>query len=565
MLYSDQDSLQLIKGEYKLTKDLPKILVVDDESTNLEVMEAYLSSDYEIVMATSGKEALEQVKQFQPDIILLDILMPIMDGFQTCKLLKTDEETKFIPIILVTALSEKEDRIKGIEAGADEFLTKPINILELKSRIRSLLKLKNQHDLLLEERNTAQKYLNIAGVLILVLDNDQNIIEINKKGTNVLECTKEEIIGLNWYDNFVPEKYRNESKERFNDLVTNLSRDADNIREKTILTRKGNEKILSWSAIKLKDKDGKTYGILCSGEDITLRKNVENNLKKTNEHLDLLIKMSPIATIVINEENKILKANKSVAELLGFDVTDMLDISMSKLVCDKHKIEFTDKKDYTLGFLKKDGKSIDLNTSTSLITKNDDEKELIINLQNISELRGLLIDPSLEKPSLEETGDISDLPKLESGYTYIQHEDDNMGTYEIFSKMVKQGNPGLCITRKNPAKIREKYNIQKTPIVWLTKNKNSESPSIAPSEIFKLHPTIENFMKKAHDGIILVDGLEYLILENDFKSVVKFIEQTNDSIMVSDSRLIFNIDSNIFEPKEYHLLKRWMKPLKEEI
>ncbi|WP_052402762.1 DUF835 domain-containing protein [Methanococcoides methylutens] len=548
-----------------MTKDLPKILVVDDESTNLEVMEAYLSSDYEIVMATSGKEALEQVKQFQPDIILLDILMPIMDGFQTCKLLKTDEETKFIPIILVTALSEKEDRIKGIEAGADEFLTKPINILELKSRIRSLLKLKNQHDLLLEERNTAQKYLNIAGVLILVLDNDQNIIEINKKGTNVLECTKEEIIGLNWYDNFVPEKYRNESKERFNDLVTNLSRDADNIREKTILTRKGNEKILSWSAIKLKDKDGKTYGILCSGEDITLRKNVENNLKKTNEHLDLLIKMSPIATIVINEENKILKANKSVAELLGFDVTDMLDISMSKLVCDKHKIEFTDKKDYTLGFLKKDGKSIDLNTSTSLITKNDDEKELIINLQNISELRGLLIDPSLEKPSLEETGDISDLPKLESGYTYIQHEDDNMGTYEIFSKMVKQGNPGLCITRKNPAKIREKYNIQKTPIVWLTKNKNSESPSIAPSEIFKLHPTIENFMKKAHDGIILVDGLEYLILENDFKSVVKFIEQTNDSIMVSDSRLIFNIDSNIFEPKEYHLLKRWMKPLKEEI
>ncbi|UGV41235.1 DUF835 domain-containing protein [Methanococcoides orientis] len=548
-----------------MTNDLPKILVVDDESTNLEVMEAYLSSDYEIAMATSGKEALEQVKQFQPDIILLDILMPIMDGFQTCKLLKTDEETKFIPIILVTALSEKEDRIKGIEAGADEFLTKPINILELKSRIRSLLKLKHQHDLLLEERDTAQKYLNIAGVLILVLDNDQNIIEINNKGTHVLECTREEIIGLNWYNNFIPEEYRTESKERFNNLVKDSSRDVGDIPEKTIMTRKGNEKILSWSAIKLKDKNGKTYGILCSGEDITLQKNVENNLKKANEHLDLLIKMSPIATIVINEENKILKANESVAELLGFEINDMLHTPMSKLVLDNQNIEFTDKKDMIIGFLKKNGDSIDLNVSTSLIKKNDDEKELIINLQNISELRGLLIDPSLEKPSLEESGDISDLPKLESGYTYIQHEDDNMGTYEIFSKMVKQGNPGLCITRENPAKIREKYNIQKTPIVWLTKNKSSESPSIAPSEIFKLHPTIENFMKKAQEGIILVDGLEYLILENDFKSVVKFIEQTNDSIMVSDSRLIFNIDSNIFEPKEYHLLKRWMKPLKEEI
>ncbi|WP_135612371.1 DUF835 domain-containing protein [Methanococcoides sp. AM1] len=548
-----------------MTNNLPKILVVDDEITNLEVMEAYLSNDYEIAMATSGKEALEKVKQFEPDIILLDILMPMMDGFQTCKMLKTDEETKFIPIILVTALSEKEDRIKGIEAGADEFLTKPINILELKSRIRSLLKLKHQHDLLLEERDTAQKYLNIAGVLILVLDNDQNIIEINNKGSNILECSKEEIIGLNWYDNFVPEKYRNEFRERFNTLMANLNRDACDVREKIIMTKNGNEKILSWNAIKLKDKNGTTYGILCSGEDITLRKNVENNLKTANEHLDLLIKMSPIATIVINEENKILKANKSAAELLGFEVTDMLGISISKLVCDNQNIEFTDKKDFTLGILKKNGNSIELNASTSLITKNDDEKELIISLQNISELRGLLIDPSLEKPSLEESGDISDLPKLESGYTYIQHEDDSMGAYEIFSKMVKQGNPGLCITRENPAKIREKYNIQTTPIVWLTKNKSSESPSIAPSEIFKLHPTIENFMKKAHDGIILVDGLEYLVLENDFKSVVKFIEQTNDSIMVSSSRLIFNIDSNIFEPKEYHLLKRWMKPLEEEI
>ncbi|WP_440953793.1 DUF835 domain-containing protein [Methanococcoides sp. FTZ1] len=90
-------------------------------------------------------------------------------------------------------------------------------------------------------------------------------------------------------------------------------------------------------------------------------------------------------------------------------------------------------------------------------------------------------------------------------------------------------------------------------------------PSIDPSEIFKLHPTIANFMKKANKGIILLDGLEYLILENDFKSVVKLIEQTNDSVMVSDSMLIFNVDSNIFEPKEYHLLKRWMRPLEEEI
>jgi two-component system cell cycle response regulator len=438
-----------IQGDYKLNTKLPKILVVDDEVMNLEIMEGYLSNDYEIALATSGKETLSKVKQFQPDVILLDILMPSMDGFQTCKILKDGEDTKFIPIILVTALSSKEDRIKGIEAGADEFLTKPVNPLELKSRIRSLLKLKHQHDLLLE--------------------------------------------------------------------------------------------------------------------DITLRKKIEQNLKKTNEHLDLLIEMSPIATIIIGKDDRILKVNKSAVELLGFETEDILSTSLSKLICGNQNLNFSDKNDFSVEFLKKNGHSIELNVSTSIITNNDHEKEMIINLQNISELRGLLIDPSLEKPSLEKGSETRDYPSVEMGYTYIHHEDYNMGAYDIFSKIVKGGHPGLCITRENPANIRRRYNLSKTPIVWLTKNKKLESPSLDPSEIFKLHPTVESFIKKVHDGIVLIDGIEYLILENDFKSVLKFIEQMNDSIMISDSILIFNIDSKVFDTKEYHLLKRWMKPLEQNI
>ncbi|MEL4304816.1 DUF835 domain-containing protein [Methanococcoides sp. LMO-2] len=548
-----------------MTDNLPKILVVDDEIANLEVMEGYLSNDYEIAVASSGKEALEKVPQFQPDVILLDILMPVMDGFQTCKILKTSEETKFIPIILVTALSGKEDRIKGIEAGADEFLTKPINIVELKSRIRSLLKLKQQHDLLLEERDTAQKYLNIAGVLIIVLDNDQNIVEINNRGAAILECSKEEAIGLNWFENFIPEESRSELKERCNSLLGDeINCDLSGF-EIVIMTRTGKQKVLSWNAIKLEDKNGTSHGVLCSGEDITLRKSIENDLQKANEHLDLLLKMSPIATLLVNQDNRITKVNESAFKLLGPHSRDIIGTPITDIVRGGQEIEFKDQKDFKLEFLLKDAENIEVNASTSVIKKNDNEKELIITLQDISELRGLLIDPSMEKTSIEENFEVGELPNLESGYTYIQHEDNNMSAYDIFSKMVKQGYAGLCITRENPGKIREKYSIQKTPIVWLTKNKSPDFPSIDPSEIFKIHPTIENFMKKAHDGIILVDGLEYLILENDFKSVVKLIEQTNDSVMVSDSRLIFNVDSSIFEPKEYHLLKRWMRPLEEEI
>jgi uncharacterized protein DUF835 len=146
----------------------------------------------------------------------------------------------------------------------------------------------------------------------------------------------------------------------------------------------------------------------------------------------------------------------------------------------------------------------------------------------------------------------------------IQNSGDLNTSYEIFATMVKQGRPGLCITRENPAKIRSKYNITKTPIVWLTKAKGSECPSVDPAELFKLHPTIDNFIKKVDDGIVLIDSLEYLILENDLRSVIKFMEQTNDSIMASDSRLILQIDPLIFDTKDHHLLKRWMRSLTEE-
>ena len=122
---------------------LAKILVVDDEAKNVKLMEALLSPrGYAIITAYNGQEALAQVKQEQPDLVLLDILMPVMDGFEVCKRLKDDPDTRLIPIVIMTALGQREDRIKGIEAGADDFLTKPINRDELLARIRTALRMK---------------------------------------------------------------------------------------------------------------------------------------------------------------------------------------------------------------------------------------------------------------------------------------------------------------------------------------------------------------------------------------------------------------------------------------
>lgn len=123
-----------------------KILVVDDEPYNMDLMDGYLSFDYEIISAFDGKEAIEKVQSEKPDLILLDIMMPDISGYEVCKILKTDHETNFIPIVLVTALTGHDEKIIGMEAGADDFLTKPVDKLELKVRIRSLLRIKEMHD-----------------------------------------------------------------------------------------------------------------------------------------------------------------------------------------------------------------------------------------------------------------------------------------------------------------------------------------------------------------------------------------------------------------------------------
>ena len=129
------------------------ILVVDDQFQNVELLEAYLvPQGYAIVKAANGKEALEQLASHPIDLILLDVMMPGMDGFEVARKVRQDGTHKLLPIILVTALQDTEDRVKGIEAGCDDFLSKPFDQDELLARVHSLLKVKSYNDLLANYR-----------------------------------------------------------------------------------------------------------------------------------------------------------------------------------------------------------------------------------------------------------------------------------------------------------------------------------------------------------------------------------------------------------------------------
>ena len=126
---------------------LPTVLVVDDNEQNLELIQAYLEDvACETEAAHDGIEALEMVARSKPDLILLDVMMPKMSGFEVCRRLKSNPQTSDIPVIMVTALNEFGDIERGLDSGTDDFVSKPINRLELLTRIRTMLKLKHLTD-----------------------------------------------------------------------------------------------------------------------------------------------------------------------------------------------------------------------------------------------------------------------------------------------------------------------------------------------------------------------------------------------------------------------------------
>lgn len=145
-------------------KDRQTLLIVDDDPGARETLEALLIPEgHEMEFAENGEEGLKKVPQVMPDLILLDVMMPDIDGFEVCRQIKKQKDLKHIPIILVTALNSRQDMIDGLEAGADEFLSKPVRGAELRARVRSMLRIKRQYDELLAALQLRE---DMAGMIV---------------------------------------------------------------------------------------------------------------------------------------------------------------------------------------------------------------------------------------------------------------------------------------------------------------------------------------------------------------------------------------------------------------
>ncbi|MEQ8189134.1 MAG: response regulator, partial [Candidatus Eremiobacterota bacterium] len=128
-------------------QEIPLVLIVDDVPKNIQLLGNILNNEgYDIIIAENGKEALERISDVLPDIILLDIMMPEMDGYETCKILKENDRTRDIPVIFLTAKTEMEDIVKGFNAGSVDYITKPFNSTELMARVKTHITLKKLFD-----------------------------------------------------------------------------------------------------------------------------------------------------------------------------------------------------------------------------------------------------------------------------------------------------------------------------------------------------------------------------------------------------------------------------------
>src|SRR5258706_15628445 len=164
-----------------------RVLVVDDILSNVKLLEAKLAAEYfEVITACNGEQALARVAAELPDIVLLDVMMPGMDGFEVCRRIKGNARTAHIPVVMVTALDQPSDRVTGLEAGADDFLTKPVDDTALFARVRSLVRLKMMTDELRMREETGQKMgLSDAGETMLEPDPSGRILIVEDRPESV--------------------------------------------------------------------------------------------------------------------------------------------------------------------------------------------------------------------------------------------------------------------------------------------------------------------------------------------------------------------------------------------
>jgi diguanylate cyclase (GGDEF)-like protein/PAS domain S-box-containing protein len=298
---------------------IPRVLCVDDEPKNLDLLEAMLlPRGYDVVLASNGQEALEKIKTEQIDICLLDVMMPGIDGFEVCRRIKSDDRYRNIPVVMITSYTGSIHRTLGIEAGAEDFISKPFDRFEVLARIKMLLEVKLLNDRL----NAAREELfhiiaSSAQDAILMLNEVGNITFWNEAAERIFGYTSEEIIGQNMHAILPPMPYREAHIRAFPHFQqTGHGAAIGKTLELSALRKDGSEfpLELSLSAVRVNN----TWHSIGIVRDITTHKAVFKTLQNALEFQKVLMDAIPSPIFFKDLECKYTGGNKAFGQYIGF-------------------------------------------------------------------------------------------------------------------------------------------------------------------------------------------------------------------------------------------------------
>jgi len=326
---------------------LPSILVVDDEPHNFDVIEALLfDKSYNLNYSSNGSEAIQSLELIQPDVILLDVMMPGINGIEICRQIKAIEKWRMVPIIIVTALNRKEDLAQCFDAGADDFITKPINKIELRARVNSMLRIKQHYDLLqtsLERQAALEKekveaslkesenrYASLASVVpvgIFRLDLDGHCLYVNDHWSYITGMSADESEGLGWLNGIHPEDRITVARQWYD--ATKIGTVPLSL-ECRFLGSKDNTIWVIGQSVLERNEHGQMTGFVGTITDITERKEAQKNLLYNSLH-DPLTSLANRTLLIKTLEVAIAKA--SVSESYQYAVL-FLDLDRFKVIND---------------------------------------------------------------------------------------------------------------------------------------------------------------------------------------------------------------------------------------
>jgi PAS domain S-box-containing protein len=443
------------------------------------------------------------------------------------------------------------------------------------------------------------------------IDTEGRFMFINKAMEKILDYTKDELIG----EDFRKILTRESIKTALDKFLRRMAGENVPPYEVDFKTKSG-EKIPVEIVASPIVREGRIVGAWGVVRDMTQHKRLQAELKAYSEklkgeidkktyeakqfedHVAVIVRLSNDAIISFDPDGKIIAWNKGAENIFGYSEDEAMNSQIEKIVPPEGLEEFKEilREVNARGFIKnheskgvtKSGQNIEISSTVNLVKdKHGEIAAFFLVTRDITEQKMMerdLVRSKLEleqaveelkrhnielekdyqtlrkameiKPALEAQSETEELYTLPPGVTYLIFESKADLVFEVFADLVTHGVGGLCISRSFPDKIRDEYGLKKTPIVWLTTNRLEQFHCISPSGIAELSSVIVAFLERTKNGVIMLEGLEYLISQNSYKTILNLFQLLNDKIMMSDSRLLISMDPLTLDEKETHLLQK---------